>query len=293
MRGPLAGSTHLGGISSMKGVQMEGSYEEPQKEPVEESRNESSQWVPWQIVSLVVVVALAILYVAGVIVDGNGNGGDGKTQVAPSNTPPWPTVITNTPLPTLTPTSTPGPTHTPTLVPSPTPTTTPTPTPTNTPIVVIIGVNALGRLETSRYVMQTIVEVKDEASNVIEEISGDKLLLIAEGEVVAGFDLQKVQSSDIVVQGTSVSIILPPPEILYSRVDNDKTYVYGRETGLLRRPDPDLETKARRLAEERLVNWALEREILVQAEEYGKFYLENFLRSLGLVEIEIKVQDSE
>jgi hypothetical protein len=141
--------------------------------------------------------------------------------------------------------------------------------------------------------MQTIVELEDEPSNFLEQLSGDKLLLVAEGEVVAGFDLRKVKSSDVIVQGTAVHLVLPFPEILYSRVDNDKTFIYERETGILRQPDPGLETQARRMAEEQLVNWALERQILSKAEEYGTVYLENFLRSLGFTEIEIEVQQAE
>ena len=154
------------------------------------------------------------------------------------------------------------PTVPPTLTPTPTRTPTPTQTPTPTPIAVITGINAFGRLETVQYMMRDIVELEDEPANVFEQFSRDKLLLIAEGEVVAGFDLTKVTDDDIFVIGTTVLIMLPPPEILYSRIDNEKTFVYERETGLLRRPDEHLETEARRLAERHLTSWALERGIL-------------------------------
>ncbi len=142
--------------------------------------------------------------------------------------------------------------------------------------------------------MQTVVDIEREPNNTLEKFLGtEQLLLIAEGEVVAGFDLRKVKANDIVVQGATVSLTLPPPEILYSRIDNEQTYVYERKTGLLRRPDPNLETEARRLAETRLVDWALEREILPQAEELGRFFLENFLQSLGFTEVTIEVNGAE
>jgi hypothetical protein len=141
--------------------------------------------------------------------------------------------------------------------------------------------------------MQTIVDLEKEPSGIWQQAFGtDKLLLVAEGEVVAGFDLTEVEESDIVVQGTAVSLILPPSEILYSKVDNDKTYVYERETGLFVKPDPDLEAEARRLAEKRMVNWAQDRQILTKAEEFGTFHLESFLRSLGFTEIKILVRDA-
>jgi hypothetical protein len=116
-------------------------------------------------------------------------------------------------------------------------------------------------------------------------------MLIAEGEVVAGFDLEKVdQAKDIKVQGTTVKVTLPAPEILYSRIDNQNTYVYERRTGLLVKPDPTLESRARLLAEENLVEWAEQRGIYQKAEVAGRAFLENFLRSLGFTDVTIEVQ---
>jgi hypothetical protein len=150
----------------------------------------------------------------------------------------------------------------------------------------------LGRLETAQYVMQTVVDLEREPNNLWQQVFGtDKLLLVAAGEVVAGFDLTQVKASDIVVRGTSVSIKLPPPEILYSRVDNENTYVYQRETGFLVAPDPNLESEARRRAEQALMDWALEHQVLSKAEEFGTLYLETFLHSLGFAEVRIEVRD--
>jgi hypothetical protein len=257
---------------------------------------EERRWPVWQITVLVLAVVGGVIFVASAPL---GGGRDGAiqpvaAQASPTSASPWPTVHTKTPTRTATPTATRGPTHTPTPTPTPTPTSTPTPTPTPTPIVVITDIHALGRLETAQYLMQTVVDLEKEPTNIWQQAFGtDQLLLIVEGEVVAGFDLNKVRESDIEVQGTTVSLTLPPPEVLYSKVDNDKTYVYKRETGFLVRPDPNLETEARRLAEERLVNWAQERQILGQAEEFGAIYLESFLRSLGFTEVYVEVRDVE
>lgn len=195
-----------------------------------------------------------------------------------------PPVFTNTPTPTGTPTPTPGPTNTP----SPTPTHTPIPSPTP----IIFDINELGRLETTEFAMRTVIDLENDPSNLWQRIVGtDKLMLIAEGEVVAGFDLARVdQEKDIQVQGTTVTITLPPPEILYSRIDNENTYVYERQTGLLVRPDPTLESRARLLAEQNLVEWAEQRGIYQKAEVSGRAYLENFLRSLGFTEVTIEVE---
>jgi len=199
-----------------------------------------------------------------------------------------PLYVTNTPTVTPSPTPTVRPTDT------PTPTNTPTPTPTPTPIVVITHINALGRLETTEFAMQTVVDLENEPGNIWEQLVGsDKLLLVAEGEVVAGFDLGKVKDQDIVVQGTTVTMNLPAPEILNSRIDNDGTYVVERDTGFLVKPDQTLETRARQIAEQSLTNWALEHGIIQKAEEYGRIQIENLLRSLGFTTIIINIKESE
>ncbi|MFN8455423.1 MAG: DUF4230 domain-containing protein [Anaerolineae bacterium] len=203
---------------------------------------------------------------------------------ATATAPPPPPIVTNTPTVTATPTATSGPTNTPTS--TPTSTASPTPTP------IIFDIRDLGRLETTEFAMRTVIDLENDPSNLWQEIVGtDKLMLVAEGEVVAGFDLQKIDpQKDIHAQGTTVKITLPAAEILYSRIDNEKTYVYERKTGLLTQPDPTLESRARLLAEKNLTEWAEGRGIRQKAEAAGRVYLENFLRSLGFTKITIEVK---
>jgi len=240
----------------------------------------------WQ---LIVIIAATV----GVLLGGMSVIKQGLSGIEPKPTEPLiimlsetQTSVKDTPTPTIQPTIPPTPTPSPTTTPTPKPTWTPSPT----PIAVITGIHAFGRLETAQYTLRDIVEMEDAPSNIFERLSRDKLLLIAEGEVVAGFDLTKINEGDIVVIRDTVLLFLPEPEILYSRIDNEGTYVYERETGLFRRADPDLETAARRLAEQQIRDWALERGILDDAEEFGLFYLENFLHSLGFNKIRIEIR---
>jgi hypothetical protein len=188
----------------------------------------------------------------------------------------------------------PGPTRTPSSTPRPTTTPTHTPTPTPTPRVAISQVNALGRYETMQFVMQTVVDLEREPDTIWEHLCGtDELLLIAGGEAIAGFDLAKVEPQDLTVQGESVSLALPPPEIFSYFVKEDETSVYNRGTDLLCLPDPDLETQARREAEQRLLEWALKQGILEKAEQAGVAQLERFLRSLGFTSVTITVRETD
>ena len=240
----------------------------------------------WQ---LIIIIAALV----GILLGGISLLRQGLSNISPKPTDSPPllqsakhTPVNETPSPTATPTIPPTQTPTPTATPTPRPTWTPSPT----PIAVITGIHAFGRLETAQYTLRDIVELEDAPSNVIERFSQDKLLLIAEGEVVAGFDLTKIGEDDIIAIRDTVLLLLPEPEILYSRIDNERTYVYERETGLFRQADPDLETEARRLAEQQIRDWALERGILDDAEEFGFFYLENFLHSLGFNKIRIEIR---
>jgi hypothetical protein len=106
---------------------------------------------------------------------------------------------------------------------------------------------------------------------------------------VAGFDLAKMQPENIMVRGDRVTMVLPPPEILYSRVDNEETFVYERKSGLFRKPDPRLEGEARRLAERAMVERALKGQILAHAQANGRQQVEALLRSLGFTDIVILV----
>ncbi len=250
---------------------------------MQSSERSSWQWVVLALVgvsAVIVCVCLAVVAAVGAV-----PGGQQAAARSPTPSATRPIIHTRTPTPTFTPTRTPGPS------PTPTATATPTPTPTPTPIVTLVDVQALGKLETAQYVMQTIVDLQKEPSGLWQQIFGtDKLLLVAAGEVVAGFDLTQIGADDVIVQGKSITLWLPPPEIFYVRVDNQKTYVYLRETGFLVSPDPHLETQARRMAEQALEQWALDHQVLSKAEEFGVLYLKSFLRSLGFTDVTIRVR---
>jgi hypothetical protein len=190
-----------------------------------------------------------------------------------------------------------APSRTPTGTPLPTATATPTPTPSPTPITVIDKVQALGRLETTRYSMQTAVEMTSDTPlnlpfTLPPELTQQKMLLIASGDVIAGFDLGKIAPSDIHVQGTQVQMILPPAEVLVTRIDNQNSYVFMNQKPFYLPNDKTLEGKARQAAEEQLRRYALEHGLLAQAEENGKYRLEAFLRELGFTKVDLRVASS-
>lgn len=115
----------------------------------------------------------------------------------------------------------------------------------------------------------------------------EELLLLAYGEVSAGFDLSKMEQKDIWVDGTRIQLTLPPAEILYSRLDPERTRVIYYNKSILVERDISMEGKARQEAEQAIREAALEQEILDHANKYGELFFANWLRSMGFTEVQV------
>jgi hypothetical protein len=153
---------------------------------------------------------------------------------------------------------------------------------------VVRQVRALQRIETVAYSMDKILSGERENPILPQFLAGDRLLLVAHGEVIAGVDLSKLQPSDVEVRGRSVSIRLPAAEIFTTSLDNAKTRVYSRDTGLLSTPDPNLEGEVREEAERQLRTAALDDGILKTAQANAGQTINSLLTSLGFTNVEIR-----
>jgi len=160
----------------------------------------------------------------------------------------------------------------------------PTPTIIPDPVTVIREVRTLARLETIQYSVEKVVTAETR-QGVFEALFGDKLLFVAHGIVIAGVDLSKVQEDDVWMDGGVLFMRLPPAEIFVATLDNDKSYVYDRDTGLLTKGDIHLETTARQVAEDEIEKAAIEDGILENARTNAEQYLYRLLRSLGFMDV--------
>jgi hypothetical protein len=118
----------------------------------------------------------------------------------------------------------------------------------------------------------------------------EKLLMLVYGDVQAGFDLDKLEEDDLWTDGKRVRLVLPSPEILATTIDFDRTHiVYYENQLLLDDNDPNLQGEALEQAQEAVKQAALSEGVLERANEHGKLYFENLLRSLGFTEVEVVV----
>ncbi|HEX5217742.1 MAG TPA: DUF4230 domain-containing protein [Vicinamibacterales bacterium] len=153
---------------------------------------------------------------------------------------------------------------------------------------VVHQVQQLQRLETVVYSMEKIVTGSQENRYLPAFLAGDRLLLIVYGDVTAGIDLGALDVEAVQVDGTAITMTLPAPEIFSTRLDNARTRVYSRETGLFTSPDPNLESEVRREAERQVRQAALDGGILRNAAANAQTTLTTFLRGLGFQTVQFR-----
>jgi hypothetical protein len=156
----------------------------------------------------------------------------------------------------------------------------PTPTIIPDPVTYINEVRALARLETIQYSIEKVV-TGETGQGTLGFIMGDKLLFVAHGTVIAGIDMSKLNPEDMRFENGVLTVRLPPAEVFIATLDNEKSYVYDRDTGILAKPDVNLETLVRQRAEEEILKAAIEDGILDQAQINAEAYLFKFFAALG------------
>jgi hypothetical protein len=156
--------------------------------------------------------------------------------------------------------------------------------------IVVEKIQALNRLETVSYSLDTVVE-NGKSSPVFPDILvGDKILLVVHGQAIAGIDLSKLKADDVRIDGPnhrSIHVNLPPSEIFVTTLDNSKTRVYARSTGLLVPADQNLETDARVKAQQQLQSAALSDGILDVARKNARASIALMLGGLGFDHVEV------
>ena len=150
----------------------------------------------------------------------------------------------------------------------------------------VTKVRDLNRLETAAMHVVHISTINQTYEMIPNALAGDELTFFAAGDVIAGVDLSQLKHEDVQHQpdGT-IALRLPPPQILVTRLDNRESRVLSRKTGMLRRADVNLETRARQNAESGIRNEALHKGILPLAAQNAETKLAAILHTLGVQKV--------
>jgi len=152
----------------------------------------------------------------------------------------------------------------------------------------VTQVRELNRLETASMRVMHVGTITQSYKLVPNAMAGDEITFLATGDVIAGIDLSQLRQEDVwrSPDGT-INVRLPPAQVLVTRVDNQQSRVLNRKTGLLRRGDVDLETRARQRAEANIRSEALKRGIVKLAGDNAEKKMAELLHTFGAEKVRI------
>jgi Protein of unknown function (DUF4230) len=151
---------------------------------------------------------------------------------------------------------------------------------------VVDRIQRLQRLETVVYTVDKLVTGAKDNPVLPDFLTGDRLLMMVHGEVVAGIDFSNLKPEDVRMDGKEIHLHLPAGQVFSTRIDSAKTRVYSRQTGLLVPTDPNLETEVRQEAERQLQEAALADGILRTAQQNAASTISSLLQGLGFEKID-------
>jgi hypothetical protein len=160
-------------------------------------------------------------------------------------------------------------------------------------VTVITQIRNIGRLETVSYTLEKVIPY-DQDSNSIWHFLGDHTkLFIVRGEVIAGFDLTRLSKDDVKIQGTAITINLPPPQILQTNLDEAQTRIYDVNQGPLglfpEGLDSNTELQILAAAKISLKDDACKGDILQKASDNARQQFTSFLIELGFRTVTVNI----
>ncbi|WP_036479231.1 DUF4230 domain-containing protein [Myxosarcina sp. GI1] len=152
-------------------------------------------------------------------------------------------------------------------------------------------IKSVEELTTTVYTIETVVPTSADRKIGKFSLATTKLLYIARGEVKAGIDLSNITANNISVSDNQITVNLPSPQILDSKIDVNASRVYDYDRGFLNLgPDvaPQLQTLAQRQTLEYIVNNACHDGILTTANKKAETAIAQLLTITNDRDIAVK-----
>lgn len=144
-------------------------------------------------------------------------------------------------------------------------------------------VQNLSQWVTVKYVIEKVVILED-----AKWYGENRVLLLAHGVVKGGVDLSRLKADDIQVSGKQIALRIPQATVTDVYLDEQKTRVIERTTGLLRTFDINQEQNARRQAVDDLRRAARNSGIYDEANERARAHLKSLLSWMGFEQVTFK-----
>lgn len=159
--------------------------------------------------------------------------------------------------------------------------------------IVIQQIRNASELTTAIFTMEAVIPTQQDATVGGFVVGTTRLLYIAYGEVRAGVDLSALTPESVEVVGETLRLRLPPPKILDSKIDINRSKVYDYNRGLLGLgPDvaPNLQSLAQKEALKKVKDAACTNGILLQANDRAKLTVTQLIKVPNVKEVVVETQ---
>nr|WP_121273411.1 DUF4230 domain-containing protein [Pedobacter schmidteae] len=146
-------------------------------------------------------------------------------------------------------------------------------------------VEAMGKLELVKYRISDVLEHK----NKTPFLPDASVLLIIKADAVGCIDLSRIPPTHIQVEGDSVSMQLPKPEICYIKIDHKASRVYDTKMAFFR--EADLVDAAYKNAEQKIADEVRKSDILQQTKANALNVLKPLLAGLGYSKVSLSFEE--
>jgi hypothetical protein len=159
--------------------------------------------------------------------------------------------------------------------------------------LVVSQVRGASELTTAVFTMEAVVPTRQERKIGQYTLGATTLLYIAYGEVRAGVDLKELNPNNVTVVNDTIQLQLPPPRILDSKIDVNRSSVYDYDRGFLGLgPDtaPQLQSLAQQETLKKIKEAACKNNLLAQANDRAELVVEKLLNTAGYKQVVVKTQ---
>lgn len=153
--------------------------------------------------------------------------------------------------------------------------------------VVLKSIEELSEYHAAVGNFEVVVDQEEDVDWVPGFIAGERSLFVAAGTVDGFVDFSGLADGDLVVSEADRTVVirLPDAELTEPNLDQDRTYLFSQDKGLLDAVSEALETEDQQalyqLAEEKMATAAEASELRQQAEENTRTMLTGMLGGLG------------
>ncbi|MFG1942375.1 DUF4230 domain-containing protein [Nonomuraea sp. NPDC048826] len=161
--------------------------------------------------------------------------------------------------------------------------------------VLLQSIKDLSRFEAATGSFQVVVDLEKDANFLPDAVKGSRTLFVGAGGVDAYVDFSGLAGDAITVSEdrTAVTVTLPPAQLEKPNLDNERSYVFAQQRGLLDRVEdflsgsPADQRELYVLAERKIAEAAAASDLRARAEANTRSMLEGMLKSLGFTKVTV------